>query len=68
MLVPAVRAGGPPQLVRGVEGLGAPQKLQVELYPPQVVWSQQLGLVPRQGVVLWDELTWGLDVYIFNYI
>lgn len=45
--VPAVGAGGSPQLVRRVEGLSAPQQLQVELDASQVVRSHQTGRVTR---------------------
>lgn len=56
-LRPAVGAGGPPQLVRGVKGLSAPQQLDVELDASQVVRGHQVGLVARQGVMFKDKLT-----------
>lgn len=54
---PAVGAGGPPQLVRRVKGLSAPQQLNVKLNASKVVGSHQAGLVARQRVVLRDKLT-----------
>lgn len=57
VVLPAVRAGCSPELIWGVEGLGAPQRLQIKLNTTKVVWSYYMGFYIRQRMVLHHKLS-----------